>query len=64
MSRMENRQGKEYKLYQESFHHDIRQVFFTVKIIFQWNDLPRDMVESLLLEVFKIQLDRMLENLI
>jgi len=46
------------------FHLDIRQKFFTIRVINQWNNLPRDMVECLPLEVSKMQLGRVLDNLI
>ena len=38
--------------------------FFTVRTINHWNNLPRDVVESPSLEVFKMRLDRVLDNLI
>jgi len=61
---MERTRGKGYKLHQERFHLDISKNFFTVRKINHWNNLPRDMVEFSSLEVFKLQLDRVLDNLI
>ncbi|KAK4832107.1 hypothetical protein QYF61_020734 [Mycteria americana] len=48
----------------ESFHLNIRKKFFTVRTIVHWNNLPRDTVKSPSLEVFEMQLDRVLDNLI
>lgn len=47
-----------------NFHLDIGQKFFTVRTINHWNDLPRDMVESPPLEVFKLGLDSVIDDLI
>lgn len=58
----DKRQG--YKLYQGRFHLDTRTKFFTVRIIIHGNNLPRDMIESLSLEVLKMSLNRVLDNLI
>ncbi|GAB0184611.1 hypothetical protein GRJ2_000926400 [Grus japonensis] len=63
-SHMERTRGNGYKLHQERFHLDINPKFFTVGAINHWNNLPRDVVESPSLEVFEMQLDRMLDNLI
>ena len=38
--------------------------FFTVRTITHWNNLSRDMVEFPPLEVFKMQLDKVLDSLI
>ncbi|GAB0181296.1 hypothetical protein GRJ2_000594900 [Grus japonensis] len=64
MSHMDKTWGNGYKLYQERFHLHIREKFFIVRTIIHWNNLPRDVVESPLLEVFKMLLDRVLDNLI
>lgn len=36
--------------------------FFAVRAISQWHSFTMDVVESLLLEIFKMQLDRVLDN--
>ncbi|GAB0181377.1 hypothetical protein GRJ2_000603000 [Grus japonensis] len=53
-SHMEKTKGNGYKLHQERFHLDIRNNIFTVRTINHWNNLPRDVVESPSLEVFKM----------
>lgn len=59
---MEKTRDNGYKLHQERFPLDTQNNFFT-RTINHWN-LPRDVVEAPSLEVFKIQLDRVLHNLI
>ncbi|KAK4829749.1 hypothetical protein QYF61_006458 [Mycteria americana] len=61
---IEKTKNNGYKLHQERFHLDIRKKFFTVRTIIHCNNLPGDMVESPSLEVFRMQLDRVLDNLI
>jgi len=64
---MEKARGNRYKLHHERFYSDIKQTFFFLKKkkmrkILHWNNLHRDTVESPLPEVFKIQLDRVLDS--
>jgi len=49
---------------EERFRLDIRKNFFTVRVVRQWNMLPRDVVDVLSLETFKVRLDGALSNLI
>ncbi|KFP12276.1 hypothetical protein Z169_03307, partial [Egretta garzetta] len=53
-----------FKLNQSRFRLDIRKKFFTIRVVKQWNRLPREVVEAPSLEALKARLDGALSNLI
>ena len=65
-------QGPEHFLYEESsnkirnrkFRLNMRRHFFSLRVTEHWNRLPREVVESPSLEIFKTRLDKVLCNLL
>ena len=53
-----------FKLKEGRFRLDIRQKFFTVRVVRHWNRLPREVVDAPSLEKFKARLDGALSNLV
>ncbi|KFV11021.1 hypothetical protein N340_01494, partial [Tauraco erythrolophus] len=53
-----------FKLKEGRFRLDLRKKFFTQRVVRHWNTLPRKIVDSPSLEVFKARMDEALGNLV
>jgi len=56
--------GNEHKLKHRKFRLNMRENFFPLRVTEPWNRLPREVVESPSLEIFKTRLDKVLCSLL
>jgi len=56
--------GNRHKLKHRKFRLDMRKNFLTLRVTEHWNRLPRDIMESPSLEIFKTRLDKVLCSLL
>ena len=56
--------GNSQKLEHRKFHTNVRKNFFMVRVTEHWNRLPKEVVESPSLEIFKTHVDTYLCDLV
>ena len=58
------RQENGFKMEEGRFRLDIKEKFFTVRVVRYWNRLPSEAVDASSLEAFKARVDGALSNLV
>jgi len=56
--------GNGHKQKYRKFHLNVRKNFFTLSVTEHWNRLPREVVDSPSLEIFRTRLDKVLCSLL
>jgi len=56
--------GNGHKLKRKKLHLNTRKNFFPLRVTEHWNRLPREVVKSPSLEIFKTHLDKVLYSLL
>jgi len=56
--------GKGHKLKHRKFRLNMRKNYFLLRVMEPWNRLPREVVDSPSLELFKTRLDKVLYSLL
>ena len=56
--------GNGFKLKEGRFRLDIRQKFFTMRVVRHWTRLPREVVDAPSWEMLEVRLDGALSNLV